>query len=54
MLDTVAGQVRQVREAFAQSGVTFCYGENWVHAPPIAKLDRLTRSGSDHGFWFGQ
>lgn len=41
MLETVADQARQVREAVAQAGVTFCYGENWVYAPPIAKLDRL-------------
>jgi predicted dehydrogenase len=41
MLDAVAEQARQVRAAFAAGGGTFCYGENWVHAPPIAKLDRL-------------
>ncbi|MBW8783054.1 MAG: Gfo/Idh/MocA family oxidoreductase, partial [Novosphingobium sp.] len=41
MLDAVAAQARQVREAVAQAGITFCYGENWVHAPAIAKLDRL-------------
>lgn len=41
MLDAAAGQARQVREAVEAAGVTFCYGENWVHAPPIAKLDRL-------------
>ncbi|MEO6716119.1 MAG: Gfo/Idh/MocA family oxidoreductase [Novosphingobium sp.] len=41
MLDAVSAQAQQVREAVTQSGVTFCYGENWVHAPPIAKLDQL-------------
>jgi len=41
MLAAVAAQARQVRDAVAESGVTFCYGENWVSAPPIAKLDRL-------------
>jgi predicted dehydrogenase len=47
MLDAVAVQSREVREAVASAGVTFCYGENWVHAPPIAKLDRLmAASGS--------
>ncbi|MEN9932190.1 MAG: hypothetical protein RIS17_763, partial [Pseudomonadota bacterium] len=47
MLDAVAGQAQQVREAVERAGVTFCYGENWVHAPPIAKLDRLmAASGS--------
>lgn len=30
-----------VREAVAESGVCFCYAENWVYAPPIAKLRRL-------------
>jgi predicted dehydrogenase len=47
MLDAVAEQARQVRAAVDGAGVTFCYGENWVHAPPIAKLDRLmAASGS--------
>lgn len=41
MLETIAEQVRQVREAVMLAGVTFCYGENWVYAPPIAKLNRL-------------
>ena len=41
MLEAAAEQVRQVRAAVEAAGVTFCYGENWVHAPPIAKLDRL-------------
>lgn len=47
MLDAVAAQVRQVRDAVSAAGVTFCYGENWVHAPPVAKVDRLmAASGS--------
>lgn len=47
MLEAVARQAREVREAVERAGVTFCYGENWVHAPPIAKLDRLmAASGS--------
>ena len=47
MLEAVAEQVRQVRDAVTRAGITFCYGENWVHAPPIAKLDRLmAASGS--------
>jgi predicted dehydrogenase len=41
MLEGVAQQAREVREAIDRAGVTFCYGENWVSAPPIAKLDRL-------------
>lgn len=47
MLDQVMGQIRAVEEAVAQAGVTFCYGENWVYAPPVAKLNRLmAASGS--------
>ncbi|HVW22773.1 MAG TPA: Gfo/Idh/MocA family oxidoreductase [Opitutaceae bacterium] len=30
-----------VREAVRQAGVRFCYAENWVYAPPIAKMRRL-------------
>jgi predicted dehydrogenase len=30
-----------VREAVRRNGVTFCYAENWVYAPPIDKLRRL-------------
>jgi predicted dehydrogenase len=30
-----------VRQAVAKAGVRFCYAENWVYAPPIAKMRRL-------------
>jgi predicted dehydrogenase len=30
-----------VRQAVQAAGITFCYGENWVYAPPIVKVDRL-------------
>jgi predicted dehydrogenase len=30
-----------VREAVRRNGVQFCYAENWVYAPPIAKMRRL-------------
>ena len=34
-------------DAVQKAGVTLCYGENWVHAPPIVKIDRLLEvSGS--------
>jgi predicted dehydrogenase len=47
MLDAVMAQARTVQDAIAQAGVTFCYGENWVYAPPIVKLNRLmAASGS--------
>ncbi len=41
MLDAVADQAQAVRDAVQRAGITFCYGENWVYAPPIAKLNRL-------------
>lgn len=47
MLDNVTDQIRQVQIAVREAGIVFCYGENWVHAPPIAKLDRrVASSGS--------
>jgi predicted dehydrogenase len=39
-----AGALRNaeaVREAVRRAGVCFCYAENWVYAPPIAKMRRL-------------
>jgi predicted dehydrogenase len=30
-----------VREAVRRAGVAFCYAENWIYAPPIAKMRRL-------------
>jgi len=47
MLDHVLAQIRSVRLAIARAGVNFCYGENWVYAPPVIKVDRLmAASGS--------
>lgn len=47
MFDAVIGQLGAVGEAVRKAGVTFCYAENWVYAPPIAKLNRLmAASGS--------
>lgn len=47
MLDAVMEQTRAVEEAVARAGITFCYAENWVYAPPIVKLNRLmAASGS--------
>lgn len=40
----MAGALRNcdlVLEAVAKSGVTFCYAEDFVYAPPVAKLRRL-------------
>jgi predicted dehydrogenase len=39
-----AGAIRNaeaVREAVQRQGVRFCYAENWVYAPPIAKMRKL-------------
>ncbi len=34
-------------DAIKKAGVTLCYGENWVYAPPIVKVNRLIEaSGS--------
>jgi len=30
-----------VRKAVSSSGVRFCYAENWVYSPPIAKMRKL-------------
>ena len=47
MLASVAEQVAAVRETVQRAGITFCYAENWVYAPPIVKLNRLmAASGS--------
>jgi predicted dehydrogenase len=47
MLEAVAAQVAAVHEAVRRAGITFCYAENWVYAPPLAKLNRLmAASGS--------
>jgi predicted dehydrogenase len=34
-----------VLEAVAKSGVTLCYAEDFVYAPPVAKLKRLMQAG---------
>ena len=39
-----AGAMRNaeaVRDAVRRKGVRFCYAENWVYAPPIAKMRKL-------------
>jgi predicted dehydrogenase len=41
MLDAIVEQITEVETAIKRAGVTFCYAENWVYAPPIVKLDRL-------------
>ncbi len=47
MRASVLEQMRGLSQIVAQSGITFGYGENWVYAPPIVKLNRLmAASGS--------
>lgn len=41
MRDQVMEQVQTVEAAIVRAGITFCYAENWVYAPPIVKLNRL-------------
>jgi predicted dehydrogenase len=41
MLDDVVAQMARVGEAIERAGVTFCYGENWIYAPPVVKVGRL-------------
>ena len=41
MLDDVVAQMARVSEAIQRAGVTFCYGENWIYAPPVVKVGRL-------------
>jgi predicted dehydrogenase len=47
MLEGILAQSAAVQQAVHSAGVTFCYAENWVYAPPIVKLNRLmAASGS--------
>jgi predicted dehydrogenase len=41
MRDVAVENAHAVRAAVRASGVSFCYAENWLYAPPIAKLRRL-------------
>jgi predicted dehydrogenase len=41
MLATALANVDAVLEAVAKAGVTLCYAEDFVYAPPLAKLRRL-------------
>jgi predicted dehydrogenase len=45
MLDTALANADAVLEAVARAGVTFCYAEDFVYAPPVAKLRRLMEVG---------
>src|SRR5437870_1795290 len=41
MLATALANADAVLDAVAKAGVTLCYGEDFVYAPPVAKLRRL-------------
>ncbi len=47
MFRAVLDEANRAYDAIRKAGVTLCYGENWVYAPPIVKLNRLlAASGS--------
>jgi predicted dehydrogenase len=47
MLDAVIVKIGAIKKAVQSAGITFCYAENWVYAPPIVKLNQLmAASGS--------
>jgi predicted dehydrogenase len=41
MREGALANARAVQAAVQQSGVTFCYAENWLYSPPLAKLRKL-------------
>ena len=41
MFDDIVAQIAKVCDAVTRTGVTFCYAENWIYAPPIVKAERL-------------
>jgi predicted dehydrogenase len=45
MLDTALLNADAVLDAVARAGVTLCYAEDFVYAPPVAKLRRLMDAG---------
>lgn len=45
MLDAVMAQCNNLETALRNSGVTFCYAENWVYAPAVQKARRLLEAG---------
>jgi predicted dehydrogenase len=45
MLDAALRNADAVLEAVARAGVTLCYAEDFVYAPPVAKLRRLLDAG---------
>ena len=48
MLETALRNSDAVLEAVAKAGVTLCYAEDFVYAPPVAKLRRLLDASGGH------
>jgi predicted dehydrogenase len=47
MFKTILDDANKAYDAIKKAGVTLCYGENWVYAPPVVKVNRLlAASGS--------
>ncbi|HZE99661.1 MAG TPA: Gfo/Idh/MocA family oxidoreductase [Planctomycetota bacterium] len=47
MFQSIVEDANKAWDAIKKAGVTLCYGENWVYAPPIVKVNRLlAASGS--------
>lgn len=44
MREGALANAEAVRDAVQRNGVCFCYAENWVYAPPIAKMRRLIQA----------
>jgi predicted dehydrogenase len=44
ILKAAVDEANRAYDAVKKAGVTLCYGENWVYAPPIAKVNRLLAS----------
>jgi predicted dehydrogenase len=44
MLEGARSNAQAVREAVQRHNVRLCYAENWVYAPPVAKLRRLIQT----------
>ncbi len=44
MFKAALDEANQVWDAVTKAGVTLCYGENWVYAPPIVKVARLLKT----------
>ena len=41
LLQEALDNIRACKDAIRESGVIFCYAENWVYAPPFVKMKRL-------------